>query len=525
MELSNIQLNRLFTLLGALRDEVITQEEFEELSTLLKNYPQAQELYIDYVYLCTDLCNLQAAIRHTPVLASPLSCGDEEPNDSGAPLTLEFLQILGDYEKEVEAVELPPVEMPSPQVPRPAIAAKSRPQVSKLSLFALFASMAALLMILIYPLVFPAPQSGVASVSDTLGAAWSSREPLEKGTRLSAGAAPVQLIKGLVKIQTDNGVHLVIEAPAEFRFVNSDELSMTYGRVFVNIRQAPNGFAVQTQKSKIIDMGTQFGVYTDMRGDIELHVFEGKTVLIAGLSNKTKQVLDVIAGQAKRFGESGTEVQSIRLSEQFFARDIQSQNNLIWRQEKQIDLADIVGGGTGLGTGQKETGINPSNRPADVPGEMRDRRSGNAYNKVPGNPYIDGVFVPNGTSPQVVSSAGHLFRECPVTSGYFFADILHSPAEKLLQNSQKNSASLQLGSVDYNNPEKTFLCMHANSGITFDLNAIRSRLQTPIRRFTAQAGLLDFAPRIWTPAMRNAGSWWTAESVITLLWPPAGPKI
>ncbi|MEJ5259816.1 MAG: NPCBM/NEW2 domain-containing protein [Anaerohalosphaeraceae bacterium] len=494
MELSNIQLNRLFTLLGALRDEIITPQEFDELTALLKNYPQARELYLDYIYLCTDLCNLQAAIRHTPALASPLSCSTQEPEDSGAPLTLEFLQVLGDYEKNAEAVELPPVELPALQSPRPVPAVKTKPQVSKLSLFALLTSLAALLMILAYPLIFPAPQPGVASVLDTLGAAWSSREPLEKGVRLSAGAAPVQLIKGLVKIQTDNGVHLVIEAPAEFRFVNSDELSMTYGRVFVNIRQAPNGFAVQTQKSKIIDLGTQFGVYTDMRGDIELHVFEGKTVLIAGLSNKTKQVMDVMAGQAKRFGESSGEVQSIRLSEGFFARDIQSQTNLVWRQEKQIDLADILGGGTGLGDGQRGAGINPSNRPADALGEMRDRRSGNAYNKVPSNPYIDGVFVPNGTSPQVVSSAGHIFRECPVTSGYFFADILHSPAEKLLQNSQSKTASLRLGSIDYSDAGQTFLCMHANSGITFDLNAFRSRLQSPIRRFKAQAGLLDFVP-------------------------------
>lgn len=494
MELSNIQLNRLFTLLGALRDEVMTPQEFAELNDLLKKTPQARDVYLDYVYLCTDLCNLQAAIRHTSVLSSPLFCPEEGPELSSAPLTLEFLQVLGDYEKKAEALERPPAEIPPQTAVRPPAAPKAKPQVSKLSLFALFTSMAALLMILLYPLVFPPPKPGVASVSDILGAAWSSREPLEKGTRLDTASAPIQLIKGLVKLQTDNGVHLVIEAPAEFRFLNSDELSLTYGRVFVNIRQSQNGFSVQTQKSKIIDLGTQFGVYTDMRGEIELHVFEGKTVLIAGLNNKAKQVMDVVAGQAKRFGEFSSEVQSIALSERFFARDIHSQNNLVWRQEKEIDLADIVGGGNGLGTGQKETGLNPSNRPADLPGEMRDRKSDNSYNKVTSNPFVDGVFVPNGMSPQVVNSAGHIFRECPITSGYFFADILHSPVSRLKKNSSATDTTISLGSVDYSHPGKTFLCLHANSGITFDLNAFRSRLQTPIRLLRTQTGLLDFAP-------------------------------
>ena len=499
MELSNVQLNRLFNLLGALRDGVISRQEFEELNEFLKTFPQARELYVDYVYLCTDLCNLQAAIRHTPVFASPVSGGSNEQDQSGSTLTLEILQILGDYKNQAEAVELPPVEIPSQPSLRPAVV-KAKPQVSKLSLFALFTSLGALLMILAYPLLFPQPPAGVASVSDALGAAWSWQEPLEKGTRLVDGSAPIQLIKGLIKIRTDNGVHLVMEAPAEFRFLNSDELSMTYGRVFVNIQQARNGFAVQTQQSKIIDMGTQFGVYTDMQGEIELHVFEGKTVLIAGLNNKTKKALDVIAGQARRFSENDSEVRPIALRERLFARDIQSQNNLIWRQEKRIDLADVVGGGDGLGSGQRGHGINPSNRPDDRPGEMRDRRSGNTYNRISSNPLIDGVFVPNGASPQIISSAGHLFAECPITSGYFFADILHSPAEQLKQNGTFKTSSLQVGQVDYSQPDKSFLCLHANSGITFDLSVFRSRLQNPIRRFTAQTGMLDFAPPNMTAA-------------------------
>jgi hypothetical protein len=65
MTLTPEQLDRLFYLCGALREETITENEFAELNALLETYPAAQDLYLDYVYLCTDLCKLQAAIKHT----------------------------------------------------------------------------------------------------------------------------------------------------------------------------------------------------------------------------------------------------------------------------------------------------------------------------------------------------------------------------------------------------------------------------------------------------------------------------
>ncbi len=498
MELTPLQLNRLLTLLGALRDEIITSGEFDELTELLKTYPAAVDYYLGYIYLCTDLCNLQAAIRHAPALPiSDESCGLFEPeSDSGSPpLTLEILKALGDYENQAEALELPPIEIPEKAPIDPKPVKKAVPRVSKLSLFSLAMSLAALLLILVYPLLFPHPPVGVAWVTDSIGASWSWRDPLEKGTRLVAEEDVIQLYKGIVKIRTDNGACVVLEAPAEFRFINSDELAMPYGRVFVNVTGSSNGFAIQTRDSKIIDLGTQFGVYTDMRGETELHVFEGKTVLIAGFRNKAKQVADVIAGQARKFGEFSSDIRSIALSNSFFVRDIESKANLVWRQDKQIDLADVVGGGDGLGTGKINTGLNPSNRIADKPGELRDRRGPNTYNPIVENPFIDGVFVPNGAGPQIVSSRGDVFADCPETSGYFYAEILNTPVKLLNSVSAANPLSTLPGDADYSGGDHPFLCLHANSGITYDLNAFRQRLAgSRILRFSAVLGILNCAP-------------------------------
>lgn len=509
MKLAPEQLNKLFTLFGTLREETITPQEFAELNQFLKTYPEAQDFYLDYVYLCSDLCNLQAAIKHAPIpLGRAETCaGDEEADLIHPPLTLDILKVLGDYENKAEALELPsPKDREEIACPDTSVK-RNAPAVSKLSIFSLITSLAALLFIIAYPHVFPQPPVGVASISDAIGAKWSRPEPLEIGTRLLPGTDPIQIIQGFVKIQTDNGAHLVLEAPAEFRFTNSDELSMNYGRIFVNVKKASNGFIVQTNKSKIIDLGTQFGVYTDIaQAQTELHVFEGKTVLIAGLHKNDEQSVDVSAGQARKFGKSFADVQPILLSERFFVRDIESKANRIWRSEKCINLADVVGGGDGLGTGTINTGINPSNRPDDEIGEMRDRRSPNQYNPVPASIYIDGVFVPNGSAEQIVTSAGHVFRDCPATSGYFFADILNTPTE-ILAVDQAQPLSILLEDIRSSKGEDSFLCIHANSGITFDLRMFRSRLhEGRILRFRSTLKILDVVPE--KNNIKSAADFW-----------------
>jgi hypothetical protein len=103
--------------------------------------------------------------------------------------------------------------------------------------------------------------------------------------------------------------------------------------------------------------------------------------------------------------------------------------------------------------------------------------------------------VPNGASRQIVSSEGDVFTDCPKTSGYFYAEILNTPVELLTSVSTASPLSTLPGGVDYGSGEHPFLCLHANSGITFDLNAFRQRLQgNRILRFSTTLGIPDCAP-------------------------------
>jgi len=460
-------------------DNAVTAEEFARLQQRLRSERLARQHYFDLLSTLAGMDQMQDLLM-----------------EEDAAKTMDLLTALVENEKTATAVEVKKEEKPvDSNLPKRKIH-KPRPQVSRLSVVSLVLSSAALLFLMAYAFLISSGQTGaeVATLTDSVGAKWSLSDTLAEGSRLMTGPDPIQITKGIVRIQTDNGVQLLLEGPAEFRFINSDELSMNYGRIFVNVSGTAEGFSVQTQKSKIIDLGTQFGVYTDIRGETQLHVFEGKTILFAGLHNQAKKVLNLTAGQACQFSPSVDEVRSIRLSEDTFAKSIDSGVNLIWRGQKEINLADVVGGGNGFGSGRLNMGINPQNGHFVKP-ECRTRRCGNAYIPVASNVFVDGVFGPNGSSEQIVSSSGLRFKECPKTTGTFFADIVNTP-KSIRSMKNTDGFHLQMGEINYSQEANPSIFLHANLGITFDLNAFRDRLPgVKIVQFSSLIGISDTALR------------------------------
>ena len=107
-------------------------------------------------------------------------------------------------------------------------------------------------------------------------------------------------------------------------------------------------------------------------------------------------------------------------------------------------------------------------------------------------PFIDGVFVPDGRTGNVqIDSAGHTFEAFPTTAhetaGYVWAGgilPLDDPAQPKL-----HAIPTELGGIDRALPGHGLIFLHANKGITFDLQAIRrANPEYKPARFRAVAG-------------------------------------
>ena len=129
-------------------------------------------------------------------------------------------------------------------------------------------------------------------------------------------------------------------------------------------------------------------------------------------------------------------------------------------QGQGVDLADLVGGGNGFGSGRKGIGLDART------GKMQERNFGDLGNVKPGNyakcsyDFIDGVFVP-AEGETKVSSTNLKATGLPANGGKAWDMIRNGPVA--------SQFSTQWGGVDYNKPGHSMIGLHANAGITFDL--------------------------------------------------------
>ncbi|MBV11773.1 DUF1553 domain-containing protein [Rubinisphaera sp.] len=148
-----------------------------------------------------------------------------------------------------------------------------------------------------------------------------------------------------------------------------------------------------------------------------------------------------------------------------------------------LNLADMVGGGNGLGSGTFRKGIDVRS------GESQIRNLSGLDNVVTNNfvttssEFIDGVFVPDGQdglAEITVSSTGLTVSGLNKTSGAAWDLIRNGPVA--------SQHSPELGGIDFTKEGHSLLGLHANSGITFDIEAIRKSHNASNLRFTAKVG-------------------------------------
>jgi len=463
-------------------DGSITAEQGRLLSEWIVSDPAVRRRYCEYMQLTVGIDRLCA------------SAPDPALPDCDTAFDLQLWNQLACDEKNAPGLDKSYCEKPSRElIHRVVYPPREKRKISKFNVFVLLNTAAVILLFIFLNLALPRAGVKVATLTDSLNAQWADgKGRMENGTPIFTGTDNLFLREGLAEIVFDNRTKMIIEGPAEFQVVTEDQVKLNYGRAYAVVPREAIGFTIKTPSARIIDLGTEFGVEADFRGDTSLHVIEGKTVLIAG-DRSSKQSVEVARGLARKVSQDTRAITEISCNDQLFVREIDSASGLAWRGQLEVDLADIVGGGNGFGTARNGLGINPATGQIVETLTLTARtQEESRYSAVPSNPFIDGVFVPlGGERPQVVSSRGDVFRECPATDGRYWIEISNNPLTGFEGNPQSIRAA-RLNGIEYGTKQHPAIMMHANTGVTFDLAAIRNVVpNTRIRRFTSTCGLSE----------------------------------
>ena len=363
-----------------------------------------------------------------------------------------------------------------------------------------FAALAVYLDRILWDHMADSPIPFVARVQDQIDTVWDQtlEYPFDDG-RMREGR--YRLTRGMVEVHLDRGAEIVVEGPAEWSLDDIDRMNLHFGKIYVTVPQEAIGFTVDSSAARVVDLGTEFGLEVWRNGVTDVYTYEGKVQLVGRSSREINETVIVSANEAKQVDHSGQTISRLAFDARKFVRQFNSQSNFVWRG-KDINLADIVGGGNGFGSGQLGHVIDLNTGEVipkvyyEQPDDGRELEK-TYYNDqqifVPTDslPFVDGLFVPDGGTDTVqITKSGLHFNRFSDTSGITFCDVANGGR---IFHSVTRMSDLKLDGEICGTADVPAIYMHANLGVTFDLAAIRRWIGgvKKIVRFTSRCGLSE----------------------------------
>ena len=339
----------------------------------------------------------------------------------------------------------------------------------------------------------------VAVLTDQSDALW---EPATMNPALGSMIknVPCQLVEGYAKLTFMNGAEAILQAPVELTLESPEQLYLKNGNITIRVPESTEGFVVRTDTASVVDYGTEFGVTARAFGSTDTYVFEGQVELRSGedpvFFKKSERLQSGYSGTVDRLGNF-----SVKLADNMSSRFVRHipEGDGYGQAGKRLDLADMVGGGNGLGNGRRgyvaslDTGdIIPrffygKNGVTDYPKNYDNQVK---FVSVRSSPFIDGLFLPDGGAGEVqISDSDIRCQVFPDTSGMSYCDVANGGQ---IFHEKSRITGLKLGGKVCGTATSPAIYMHANLGVTFDLQTIRDAMPgVEIVRFTAKCGISE----------------------------------
>ncbi|MCA9395617.1 MAG: hypothetical protein KC649_00485 [Candidatus Omnitrophica bacterium] len=244
--------------MNQLIDRQLSDTEFEELEQFLSEYPQARQVYFDYLDINSGICEnnverlqeLDRIVTTDPALNFPTSQQTAESQKGNrSPLFGYFsvaaasvvLMISAHWFLTGNVIGVKPPE------PVPRVAEEQVPEIN-------------------IPYV--------ATLSRSFDCKWGEQNPPRfSGQRLLS--RELFLEQGVAEFRFDSGVRLILEGPTRITIDSANCATVASGSVVLHGYESSPEFELITPQARFFDIGTEYGTKIKEDGSTELHVFQG----------------------------------------------------------------------------------------------------------------------------------------------------------------------------------------------------------------------------------------------------------
>lgn len=191
---------------------------------------------------------------------------------------------------------------PHPQSAKPISRSRSASTPQRRVFYAIAASI--LIFAVIAVMVFTRQRSGhiaaeqaagIESVASTTDAKWEGSPP---SANMPLPDTQLKLISGFTILHLNNGSQVVVDGPSRFT-LQPNGIALAEGSVSAHVSPRAKGFTIRTAGASIVDLGTEFGVWANAKGDTKIKVFKGRVSLQA-LAPTSAAVTEIVTENSAR---------------------------------------------------------------------------------------------------------------------------------------------------------------------------------------------------------------------------------
>ena len=477
--------NRIAVLVNLIREDEATQKDLDELEQLVLRSPEACRLYNDLVYL---ECELKWTHEKNLEPSSALT-GD---------VTVDLPELIYDLN------DIDPDAAWGLTTPNTVTTTSENTGVPILGFLTnslkngggsiVWGILGLVMMLPIALLFFVMNDSTVETlpvvakvIRQTEGTQWKGRLTSLAGSELLLGQR-LRCQNGAVELQMNSGTVVLLEGNTSFLLTGPNTIYLERGSLVAKVPHDASGFAVQTSDADFIDIGTEFGVNVDPGKMSRTKVLDGQIVVQTEDANGKKNRVHFSSNEAAQVTPDG-QIESISPSSisftSIYPEDRVCLFNLICHSSSYypdgiwIDPRD---GDIKLPT-EKGWFLNK-------PGDPHPNEAG--FHAASHIPVIDGVFVPTPGKSVVVNSNGDQFGKIKNGSSDSHCCFAIGKAENIgVWNIPQDYKDILTGVSDSQNPSSSanhvFMNIHANLGVTFDLEAVNRYTGRKALQFVATA--------------------------------------
>lgn len=148
--------------------------------------------------------------------------------------------------------------------------------------------------------VAPPSDLALATVVRAVGRWGDELEAIHPGYKLEDGI--FELPQGVVELEWPSGVQMILESPARLELMDHESVFLHSGRLVTRVPQAGVDFVIETERVRLNDVGTEFGVSVGLSGSTDVQVYEGTVdAQTLGVDGKSESGNRVHAGEAFSF--------------------------------------------------------------------------------------------------------------------------------------------------------------------------------------------------------------------------------